>query len=349
VRGVTLRDPRMDHARAEPMATPSASAAAGWLAALALVGAAPARAGSLALFANAPAEHDYGLAAVLPPGFGGGEFTFELWVKPDHHFPVGPCVAGAPGQLLNWCSADNVPYGSADWWFEGNFLLDGHNNAGFENGTFSLQFYGGGRVRWLFGDGAGGLPGGHWSVGAFPAATTRSLLDGGWHHVALVRRFVPASSSSLELYVDGALVSSEVSPLRTDMTAWWSGWIGFPSGQAGWFFGAEKQAAIGVLTQYEDFKGLLDEMRFWSRAKGAAEIAATWSGAVSGSEPGLVGWFRFEEGGGPSACDSLAANRCLTLTRMRPGTWSSEGYPVGLVFADGFETGDLSGWALTVP
>ncbi|MEM7481935.1 MAG: LamG domain-containing protein [Acidobacteriota bacterium] len=297
------------------------------------------QADSLAFFANAPNQHDYGLLTAMPPDFGDGEFTFELWIQPDASFPVGNC-AGA-GQLTHWCAADHPPYSSGGWWFEGNFLLDGHNNASFQDGTMSLQFYGGGRVRWLFGDGANAGPGGHWSIGAFPASDTPSLLTGTWHHLTLVRRFVPISAARLELFIDGVLIASEESSLRTDMTIWWSGWSGFPSGQEGWFFGAEKQAAIGVLSQYEDFKGLVDEMRFWTRAKTAAEVAGTWSSAVDGTEPGLVGWFPFEEGGGTTACDALAPTRCLSLLQPQPGIWSAEGFPVGLLFADGFESGEL--------
>ncbi len=152
----------------------------------------------------------------------------------------------------------------------------------------------------------------------------------------MVRRFVGTSAAQLELYVDGVQRGVEISPVRTDMTSWWQGWSGFPSGQAGWFFGAEKQAAIGVLSQYEDFKGLLDEMRFWVRAKSAAEIAATWHASIAGNETGLVGWFRFEEGSGAMSCDSLAPARCLSLFRKQSGTWSAQGFASSL-FADGFE------------
>lgn len=168
-----------------------------------------------------------------------------------------------------------APYSSGSWWFDGNFLLDGHNNnacCGFSDGTFSLQFYGGGRVRWLFGDGMSAGPGGVWSIGAFPATNTPTLLDGEWHQLTLVRRWSGTSDADLELWIDGALVDSETSTVRTDMTFWWDTWPGFGA-QAGWFWGTEKQAAIGVLSQYEDYKGLVDEVRFWSRAKSAAEIA----------------------------------------------------------------------------
>lgn len=295
---------------------------------LILVLATPVSAGSLFFVQNDPGDHEYGQQVLLPPGFGEGEFTFELWIKPDDSFPVGPTTDGTAGQLINWSDADEVPYSSGSWWFEGNFLIDGHNNASFHDGTFSLQFYGGGRVRWLFGDGAVAGPGGHWSVGAFPAASTPSLLDGLWHQLTLVRRWSGASDADLELWIDGALVATETSPVRTDMRGWWDAWPGFPSGQQGWFYGAEKQAAIGVLPQYEDFKGNMDEMRFWSRAKSPAEIAADYQKPVSGNEPGLVGYFALSEESGTATCDDLDPSRCIQLVNVPPQIWSTEDAPL---------------------
>ena len=206
---------------------------------------------SLAFFVNAAEDYDYGHQLSLPTGFGAGEFTLELWIRPDDSFPVGP-TGGGDDQRINWSDADAEPYSSCCWWFEGNFLLDGHNNTVFEDGTFSLQFYGGGRLRWLFGDGVSAGPGGVWSVGAFPATDTPSLLDGAWHRVALVRRWSGVSEALLELWIDGALVATETSPVRTDLGTFWDDWAGFPTGQEGWFWGAEKQAAIGVLNAHCD-------------------------------------------------------------------------------------------------
>ena len=235
-----------------------------------------------------------------------------MWIRPDTSFPVGPTrPEGSLAQRTNWTAADLAPYVASDWWYEGNFLLDGHNNASFGAGTFSLQFYGGGRVRWLFGDGDDPGPGGVFSVGAYPAATHPSLLDGNWHQLALVRRWSGATDARLEIWIDGALVDSETSSVRTNMRQWWDAWPGFPAGQAGWFWGAEKQAAIGVLSQYEDYKGLLDELRFWSRAKSPTELAADYAQPVTGSEPGLVGAYSFLEGAGSNVCDRLLATRCI--------------------------------------
>jgi chitodextrinase len=273
---------------------------------------------------------DYLRQLTIPSGFGNGEFTLELWIKPNNSYPTGSTASGS-GQLTNWSSADLAPYSSGGWWYEGNFLLDGHNNANsnFQNGTFTLQFYGRGRVRWLFGDGASGnVSGKVWSVGAYPATNAPSLLDGQWHHLELVRRFSGSSGSQLELWQDGVLIDTESTPGRPNMRQWWDSWTGFYSNQRGWFWGAEKQAAIGAFSQYEDYKGLVDEVRFWSRAKSSTELNTNWRAAVTGGESGLVGRYAFGEGSGSSTCSSITTSNCITFVNA-PNAWNTGEAPVG--------------------
>lgn len=300
--------------------------------ALCLAASGTVHAASVEWFVNAPNDYDYGRQLVLPPGFGTGEFTFELWIRPNNTTSLpGPTADGTPGQRTNWSTVDNTPYGSSDWWFQGNFLLDGHNNqnSNFEEGTFSLQFYGSGRVRWLFGDGPSGLPGGVRSVGAPASTGAPALLDGQWHHITLVRRFPGASGASLEIWIDGVLIDTTASDRRTDMAAtYWNNWTGFPANQRGWFWAAEKQAAINERTQYEDYKGRIDEMRFWTRAKTAMEISTGFANPVAGNEPGLVGRYGFDEGTGTSVCDSLEPTRCIALVNTKTGFWSTDNAPL---------------------
>ncbi|MDJ0710593.1 MAG: hypothetical protein QNJ14_09395, partial [Woeseiaceae bacterium] len=278
--------------------------------------------GSWEFFENAQFDFDYAQQTDLPPGFGTGEFTFEMWVRLNDSYPVGSTSGGA-GQLQNWSDSDNAPYSTFDWWYHGNFLIDGHNNVDFNRGTFSLQVYGGGRIRWIFGDGQA------WAIQAYPASTTPSLLDGQWHQITLVRRWSGATSADLELWIDGSLVDVETSFSRTDMAAtYWNTWSAFPAGEAGWFFAAEKQAARGTITQWEDYKGLIDEIRFWGRAKSPSEIAANYANPVTGSETGLLGHFSFGEAMGTTTCDSLNAARCIDLQNAFANVWSAVDAPL---------------------
>ncbi len=280
---------------------------------------------SLAFFANAPRDYDYGAQTAIPPGFGAGEFTFELWIKPDDSFPVGP-ISDGDARRDNWASEDVQPYSVSGWWFTGNFLLDGHNNLNFRfrDGTFSLQLYCGGRLRWLLGDGEQ-----LWGLQAYPATNTPSLLDGGWHHVTLVRRWSGGSSSNLEIWIDGNLVNSQTSPRRTDMRTFWDDWSAFPADQKGWFWGAEKQAAktLNSVDQYEDYKGLVDEARFYTRAKTALEIADNYRLAADTLDSALVGLFAFSEGTGVKTEDDLSTS-AIDLVNMKSGYWSPENAPL---------------------
>ncbi len=292
-----------------------------------------AEAGSFEFVVNAANNHDYGRQLIIPGGFGSGEFTFELWLRPSESLPVGPIDDDTLQQLVYWAEEDHEPYSSSTWWFRGNFLLDGHNNVSFLDGTFSLQFYGGGRLRWSFGDGVYAGPGGHWSVQAYPASAAPTLLDGRWHHVACVRRWDDGSGARLELWIDGTLVAEEMTPARTNMfAAYWNTWGGFPGGQEGWFYGAEKQAAIGVIPQYEDYKGLIDEVRFWNRAKTVEELQYEWSNAVDPFAPGLGGLYQFDENGGGATCNPVMESwDCILFHRTHPDQWSEENAPFGTV------------------
>ena len=217
--------------------------------------------GSLEFFENGPNDFDYGSQVELATGFGSGEFTFELWVKLNDSLPVGPTLGGS-NQLQNWSDSDNQPYSSNNWWFHGNFLIDGHNNNDFDNGTFSLQVYGGGRIRWLFGDGVR-QTGGPWAIQAYPATTVPSLLDGQWHQITLVRRWSGTSNADLELWVDGALIATETSTSRTNMaTTYWDGWTGYPNNEQGWFFRLRNRLRMAVSANGKITRGLLTRFDF---------------------------------------------------------------------------------------
>ena len=66
-------------------------------------------------------------------------------------------------------------------------LPDGFDAFDTRESTFSLQMYGGGRIRWMFADKDLEIPGKVYAVQAYPAAAVTSFLDGKWHHIACVR------------------------------------------------------------------------------------------------------------------------------------------------------------------
>jgi len=283
---------------------------------------------------NKPEHFDFADQRVLPPTFGMGEFTLEIWIKPDASYPVGRTDRSSINQLQNWSEADPRPYGTPDWWFVGNFLLDGHTRPdGFtpdktREGTFSLQFYGGGRLRWMFADDADVVPVGKvWSVQAYPAASTPSLLDNKWHNINCVRRWIKDSKSQLELWIDGKLIASQVIPMRINMRQFWDALPHprNPKTVGGWCWGSEVMTACEYyFTQYEDYKGLLADVRLWDRAKSEAEIQRNWAKPITGSEPGLVGYFPLTENTGTVARDRIDPARTIILHNSQSESWADQ-------------------------
>lgn len=310
---------------------------------------------SLKFVNNPNGIQEYAQLTHLPEGFGKGEFTLELWIKPDASFPVGPtpwpqnpypmkeeainASAVNYDQLTNWSDADEAPYSSTGWWWHGNWLLDGFSrNYGDRDGSFALQFYGGGRLRWFFDDGTGPVAdkGYVYSVGVYPAANTPSLLDGRWHNVQAVRRWSGEKAAVLELWIDGSLIAKTDIPTRVDMQAkFWRNWgVGNPPGLEGWFLGGEEQALTGLHVdylwdQFEDYKGLIDELKFWDRAKSAEEITQ-YKRATNLNQSGLVGYFDFEEPNKPARHliqDKLNELRVMSLHRWQANYFSKESAP----------------------
>ena len=123
-------------------------------------------------------------------------------------------------------------------------------------------------------------------------------------------------------------IASETTPLRTDLSTWWDGWVGFPAGEGGWIVGAHKWAALDIIGQHEDYKGLLDFVRFWDRAKDPIEIRHGHRHGAVGSEAGLASLYRIDECAGTTVSDSVEAGGDISLLQMAAGFWSSDNAPV---------------------
>lgn len=74
------------------------------------------------------------------------------------------------------------------------------------------------------------------------------------------------------------------------------------------------------------FKGDIDEVRIWNRARPAAEIAADMNHRLVGNEPGLVAYYRFDEGAGTTAYDQT--DRALHGTLVGDARWTGSDAPL---------------------
>jgi hypothetical protein len=222
--------------------------------------------------------------ASAPCDIGAGGFTIDFWLR---------------GRLADNATAS----GGGDRetfdfnWIDGNIVVDRDIWGG------STQKWGislaGGLVR--FGTGradSGALDSLHTCEGSTP------VLDNAWHHIACVR---DAASGVKRIYVDGVL-DYETPPNRSrDDLSYPNAGVSGQLTQWGWYIvlAAEKHDAGPA---YPSFNGYLDEVRLWNRALTAAEVAQHWNRILPAGTPGLVGYYRFEEGSGTSVADNSGAD-----------------------------------------
>lgn len=96
-----------------------------------------------------------------------------------------------------------------------------------------------------------------------------------WHHVAGVK-----SGSMVQLYLDGTLAALLQTGSNTAIT-----------NESPFTMG--RQADVFPVQPYQ---GSLDEIRYWHVARTPEQIADTWQRSLSGFEPGMIAYWRCDEG-----------------------------------------------------
>jgi hypothetical protein len=113
--------------------------------------------------------------------------------------------------------------------------------------------------------------------------STAALVDGAWQHVAAT-----FDHGTLRLYVNGVLdaeMSGAVAPMASTQP------LNFGQehslGYTGW-----------------SYDGIIDEIRIWNVALSERQLARNMAKRLRGTERGLVGYWRFDEGSGAVAYDA---------------------------------------------
>jgi len=110
------------------------------------------------------------------------------------------------------------------------------------------------------------------------------LVDSAWQHIAAT-----LSNHTLRLYINGVLdttfANSQI-PMNSDRPL---------------SFGHEGPPYNGWL-----YNGVLDEVRVWNVARSGPQIASAMAKHLAGTEAGLVGYWRFDEGSGDVAFDATS-------------------------------------------
>ncbi|HHQ15145.1 MAG TPA: hypothetical protein ENK16_08940, partial [Chromatiales bacterium] len=166
-----------------------------------------------------------------------------------------------------------------------------------KEGEYSLGRMPDGRVNFAI---ANSSPG--WTT----VMTDDVIPENQWTHVALT---YDAGAGEINVYLDGVLVDTRAG-----------------SGSIGDAHAADAQLRIGG--RYRDeigtnqkFDGLIDEVRVWSLARSAADIAASYDAVIDPAVAGLEAYWRFDEGPTALFFDSSPAARHGLLGSGRP--WES--------------------------
>lgn len=114
-------------------------------------------------------------------------------------------------------------------------------------------------------------------VGGSGLSGTTPVNDGVWHHVAA--SYDPSISiNQFKLYIDGELeVQGNIStPVST---------------------GSQYNVRIGKrVDDVNHFEGAIDELRVWATVRTPAQIAEHWNKELCATAPGLIGYYRFNQG-----------------------------------------------------
>jgi hypothetical protein len=177
-------------------------------------------------------------------------------------------------------------------WFKsqpGNLSGDLVNkNHSTQNG-WRLFFFGGRLIGWYFVNASTNAHG-------FGALDAGFVNDGLWHHAAMV-----VDAAGGRLYLDGALKAA-------------TPWIGTPGAPVN-----TTPVTLGANPVESFSRGTMDEASIWNIALTEAQIRSNALQSLVGNEPGLLAYYRLDEGGGTFVADSSTNQRNGSL--MTNVTW----------------------------
>jgi hypothetical protein len=155
-----------------------------------------------------------------------------------------------------------------------------------------------------------------------PASTFPANSKVGWVHVAFG---YDAQANNFQFTINGsamlAVGTGAGAAGRTHPETMWPaepawGTTVFPDGN--WL-------RIGTTTQFKGptgWQGKIDELRVWNVFRTATEIKATMNVMLKGNEPGLVAYYKFDEGTGTTIADATGnATNVATMV-------ATQGYPM---------------------
>jgi len=146
------------------------------------------------------------------------------------------------------------------------------------------------------------------------ANTGVSANDGNWHHITVSWH---SADGQLNLYKDGLLSFS--SSLATGFLLPDSGAL---------VFGQEQDTVGGGFQASQSFQGEIEEVKLWNTVLSAQEIRENMHLTLSGSEPGLVSYWQFNEATGDTAYD-VVGNNDAAIFKGTGSAWINSTIPAG--------------------
>ncbi len=186
------------------------------------------------------------------------------------------------------------------------------NNSNDEKGvTFR---YGGGKLNFTYGYNYDA------STHGWSSATTTGvvLTEDTWQHVAAVQYYdAGAGTASITLYVNGtAVASTTAGTIASTITASPNNVVIGKAGNANLYY----------------MQGNIDEVRVWTTARTATEIEDNMNSSLTGSETGLLAYYKMNEGTGTTTADNSTTSYDGTLVGVP--TWVEGIFPIIYVDAD---------------
>ena len=142
---------------------------------------------------------------------------------------------------------------------------------------------------------------GSWLLGS------TNVNDGLWHHLAATHS--STSSPSTKLYIDGNLEATASFTINTSSSG---------------------NVLVGKSAYWSarEFNGSIDEVRIWSVARTATQIADNIHVLLDGDETGLEAYYKMSNGSGTSLTDNSANSNTGTLTNMDNNDWVTSYAPI---------------------
>ena len=180
------------------------------------------------------------------------------------------------------------------------------------------------------------------SAGVTVSAITnnQAALAGGWHHLAVTYdgRGGATAANGITFYIDGVAVPTSE---RNNSAAY----VAMENWTAPLELGCE-------IAGFQPFNGGLDEVRLWNVVRTQSEVQAAMLVDLTGTEPGLAAYWRFNEGTGTTVADDSPNNHTATLFNtvawMDGGPLATSGGDVTPPDITGVTTSNLTTSSVTI-